>query len=69
MTLNLKTLRVALVQRDLTLKQVAEQSGLDLLRLYRITSKNVRPRTEELRRLADVLGVEPGDLVRNKDTS
>ena len=60
--LNRRVLRIALAERNLTLKEVARLTGLDLLRVYRITSKNVRPRVQEVKLLAAVLGVSPGAL-------
>ena len=60
--LNRRALRIALAQQERTLKELAEQAGLDLLRVYRITSKNVHPHHDELKALADALGLSPADL-------
>ena len=64
--LNHHTLRIALAQKNLTLKEVARLAGLDLLRLYRLSSKNVRPKPEEVDVLASILGVEPTELEREE---
>ena len=60
--LNRTVLRIALARTGKTLKQIAQESGIDLLRLYRITSKNVRPRPAELRALAERLDLDPSEL-------
>ena len=65
--LNRRNLRIALAQKDLTLKKLANRTGLDLLRLYRITSKNVRPRLEELIIIAQALDLNPSELEIGKD--
>ena len=61
--LNKKTLHVALAQQEVTLKEVASRTGLDLLRLYRISRGVVDPRSEEIQVIADFLGIVPDDLV------
>jgi DNA-binding phage protein len=60
--LNRTALRIALARTGKTLKQVAQEAGIDLLRLYRITSKNVRPRPEELGAVAECLGLDSSEL-------
>ena len=60
--LNRTLIRVVLAKRRQTLKSVAEQSGLDLLRTYRIVNTSVRAKPEELEALAGALGVSPDEL-------
>ena len=62
MKINRKALRVALAQREITLKEISRRTDLDLLRIYRITARKVKPRPEELEILSRALGLNPSDL-------
>ncbi|WP_329809001.1 helix-turn-helix transcriptional regulator [Enterocloster citroniae] len=57
-------LKDLLNKKDLTIKELAEKSGLSVNTLYGITKNdNAMVRNETLQKIADALGVSVGDMI------
>lgn len=56
-------LKRARIQNALTQQQLADKAGLTTASAARIERNETEPRPTTLRKLADALGVEPGDLL------
>ncbi len=59
-----RNLRRAREQAELTQEQVAERSGVHATEVSRIEGGKRDPKVSTLRRLAEAVGVPPGDLLR-----
>lgn len=65
--LDRRALRVALARTGKSLKQISAETGIDLLRVYRITARSVQPHLDELEAMARCLGLDAGDLEKLDD--
>lgn len=63
--LDVELIRVRIKECNLTLKQVQEQVGVSYRTVARWLSKDEIPRQQNFIRLAEVLGLEPYQLVRS----
>ena len=63
--LDVELIRVRMKECNLTLKQVQEQVGVSYRTVTRWLSRTEVPRQQNFTRLAEVLGLEPHQLVRN----
>lgn len=61
----LARLRAIRESQFLTQDELAERSGVHQVTISRIEQGDVEPRFKTIKRLAEVLGVEPGELVGN----
>lgn len=59
-----RNLRRAREQREMTQEEVAERSGVHVTEVSRIEGGKRDPRVSTVQRLADAVGVPPGDLLR-----
>ena len=56
-------LRAAIEQADISQSELARRISVDRTTIARYLAGNLTPRLVTLRRIADVLGCQPGDLV------
>ena len=63
--LDVELIRVRMKECNLTLKQVQEQVGVSYRTVTRWLGRDEVPRQQNFMRLAEVLGLEPYQLVRN----
>ena len=69
--MNTQTIRIRLIELDLKLKDLAGRSGIDYDRLQKILHGYRTARPEEIRAIADALGVpdfEVGEIRRPADS-
>lgn len=57
----------AVLEKRLSIREVAEKAGVSITRIYRISGEYVQVRPRELRDLAKVLGVGKEELLRKAD--
>jgi transcriptional regulator with XRE-family HTH domain len=58
----MKTLREARTERLLTLRELADRAGVAFSTIYLIENGKSVPRLSMVRKLADALGVTPGEI-------